>query len=81
MNFEIIFKQIAEDYCNNKIEDLKVAVKQKINELLKDKTNANALYNFFDINFNIKKQNKNAKQIVIKNAIKLVEYFCLYFSL
>ena len=67
------FKKLAEDYCNGRVVELKVAVRKQINKLLKDKTTANALYDLFGID----KQNKNAKQILIKKAIKLVEGFCL----
>jgi len=68
------FKQIAEDYCDGRIDDLQFFVKQKINVLLKDKTTADALYDLFSID----KQNKKAKQILIKKAIKLVEGLCLW---
>ena len=73
MEFEILFKKIAEDYCNGRVVELKVAVRQELNKLLKDKNTANALYEFFDI----EKQSKNAKQMLIKKAIKLVENLCL----
>jgi len=74
MEFEILFKKIAEDYCNGRVVELKVAVRQELNKLLKDKNTANALYEFFDI----EKQSKNAKQMLIKKAIKLVENLCLW---
>ena len=73
MNFEVLFKNLAEQYCNGRVVDLKVAVKNQINKMLKDKTTADALYKFFGID----KQNKNAKQILIKKAVKLVEGCCL----
>jgi len=67
------FKKIAEDYCNGRVVELRVAVRQQLNKLLEDKTTANALYEFFGIN----KQSKNAKQILIKKAVKVVEGYCL----
>jgi len=73
MEFEFLFKQLAEQYCNGRVVDLKFAVRQQLNKLLKDKTTANALYEFFGIS----KQNKKAKQILIKKAVKLVESLCL----
>jgi len=73
MNFYVFFKKIAEEHCNGRFEDLQFFVKQKINKLLKDKTTADALFEFFGIN----KQSRNAKQILIKKAIKLVEALCL----
>jgi len=73
MMFENLFKQIAEQYCNGRVVELRFFVKQKINVLLKDKTTADALYKFFGID----KQNKKAKQILIKKAVKLVEAYCL----
>ena len=73
MNFEVLFKNLAEQYCNGRVDDLHFAVKNQISKMLKDKTTANALFEFFDID----KQNKNAKQILIKKAVKLVEGLCL----
>jgi len=72
-NFENLFKQLAEDYCDGRVEDLQFAVEKKINVLLRNKATADALYNFFGID----KQNKNAKQILIKKAVKVVEAYCL----
>jgi len=72
-NFENLIKQLAEDYCNGRVVELRVAVRQQLNKLLKDKTTANALYEFFGID----KQNKNAKQILIKKTIKVAEAYCL----
>ena len=74
MNFYAFFKKIAEDYCNGRVDDLHFAVKNQISKMLKDKTTANALFEFFGIN----KQNKNAKQILIKKAVKVVEAYCLW---
>jgi len=73
MEFEFLFKQLAEQYCNERFENLRSVVEEQINKLLKDKTTADALYKFFDID----KQNKKAKQILIKKAVKLVEALCL----
>jgi len=73
MNFDALFKKIAEQYCNGRVDNLRFAVKQQINKLLKDKTTANALYDLFGID----KQSKNAKQILIKKAVKVVESLCL----
>jgi len=73
MEFEILFKKIAEDYCNGRVEELRVAVKQQLNKLIKNDNNADALYELFGVD----KQSKNAKQILIKKAIKVVEAYCL----
>jgi len=73
MNFEALFKNLAEQYCNGRVDNLKVAVKKEINVLLRNKTTANALYEFFGVD----KQNKNAKNLLIKKAVKLVEGLCL----
>jgi len=73
MNFEVLFKNLAEQYCNGRVVDLYFAVKNQINKLIKNDNDADALYKFFGID----KQNKNAKQILIKKAIKLVEGLCL----
>jgi len=67
------FKKIAEDYCNGRVEELRVAVKQQLNKLIKNKTTANALYELFGID----KQNKHAKNLLIKKAVKVVEAYCL----
>jgi hypothetical protein len=67
------FKKIAEDYCNGRVVDLQFAVEKEINVLLRNKATADALYDFFGID----KQNKNAKQILIKKAVKVVEACCL----
>jgi len=72
-NFENLFKQLAEQYCDGRIEDLQFAVEKETNKLLKDKTTANALYELFGVD----KQNKHAKQILIKKAVKVVESLCL----
>jgi len=74
MNFEALFKNLAEQYCNGRVDNLKVAVKKEINVLLRNKTTANALYEFFGVD----KQNKNAKNLLIKKAVKLVEGLCLW---
>jgi len=73
MEFEVLFKQIAEQYCDGRVDELRVAVRQQLNKLLEDKTTANALYKFFGID----KQNKNAKNLLIKKAVKVVEAYCL----
>ena len=73
MEFEVLFKNLAEQYCDGRVVDLYFAVKNQINKLIKNDNDADALYKFFDID----KQNKNAKQILIKKAIKLVEGLCL----
>jgi len=70
MEFDVLFKQLAEDYCNGRVDDLVFAVKQQINKLLEDKTTANALYELFGV------ENKN-KALLIKKAIKVVESLCL----
>jgi len=72
-NFENLFKQLAEDYCNGRVVDLQFAVEKEINVLLRNKTTANALYDFFGVD----KQNKHAKQILIKKVVKVVESLCL----
>jgi len=73
MEFENLFKKLAEDYCNGRVVELRVAVRQQLNKLLKDKTTANALFKFFGVD----KQNKNAKNLLIKKAVKVVESLCL----
>ena len=73
MNFEVLFKKLAEQYCNGRVDNLQFFVKQKINQLLKDKATADALYDLFGID----KQSKNAKNLLIKKAVKLVEAYCL----
>jgi len=73
MEFEVLFKNLAEQYCDGRVVDLYFAVKNQINKLIKNDNDADALYKFFGID----KQNKNAKQILIKKAIKLVEGLCL----
>jgi len=67
------FKKIAEDYCNGRVVDLQFAVEKEINVLLRNKTTANALYELFGVD----KQNKNAKEMLIKRAVKVVEGYCL----
>jgi len=67
------FKKIAEDYCDGRIEDLQFAVEKEINVLLRNKRTANALYELFGID----KQSKNAKNLLIKKAVKVVEAICL----
>ena len=74
MNFEALFKKLAEQYCNGRVDNLQFFVKQKINQLLKDKATADALYDLFGID----KQSKNAKNLLIKKAVKLVEAYCLW---
>ena len=73
MNFEALFKNLAEQYCNGRVVELRFAVKQQLNKLLEDKATADALYDLFGID----KQSKNAKQMLIKKAIKVVENLCL----
>jgi len=73
MNFEILFKKLAKQYCNGRVDDLQFAVEKEINVLLRNKATADALYDLFGID----KQNKNAKQILIKKAVKVVESLCL----
>jgi len=73
MNFEVLFKNLAEQYCNGRVVELRFFVKQKINVLLKDKTTADALYKFFGI----ENSDKNSKKLLIKKVIKLVEGLCL----
>jgi len=73
MNFEALFKNLAEQYCNGRVVELRIAVKQQLNKLLEDKATADALYDLFGID----KQSKNAKQMLIKKAVKVVECLCL----
>ena len=73
MNFEALFKNLAEQYCNGRVVELRVAVMQQLNKMLKDKATADALYDLFGID----KQSKNAKNLLIKKAVKLVECLCL----
>jgi len=73
MNFEGLFKNLAEQYCDGRVDNLKVVVKKEINVLLRNKATANALYDLFGID----KQSKNAKQMLIKKAVKVVEGLCL----
>jgi len=72
-DFEVLFKKLAEDYCNGRFENLQFFVKQKINQLLKNKTTADELYKFFGI----ENSDKNSKKLLIKKVIKLVEGLCL----